>query len=297
MNAPMPPIGARSVSDGAAEPVADAPGSVALSRWPDPRALAALFVLALRQLAHGRRLLVLALLFALPGVLAAAVSLASRTPPEPAALEFAFAFNLIPHALAPLAALLYAAGVIRDEAEEQTLTYLLMRPVPRWALYVVKLAAALLVSCLLTAVFTALTFAVIAATASEPVAEGLLGRALTTAGALALAQVGYGALFGAAGLVTRRALLAGVAYIVLFEGLLASFDTVARRLTVMYYFRVLIVRWLGTEHARAWQLDLATAPEAASCVLVLLSTGLVLTVLAALLFTVREFRMKTPEGG
>ena len=44
-------------------------------------------------------------------------------------------FNLIPHALAPLAALFYAAGIIQDEVEEQTLTYLLLRPLPRWALY------------------------------------------------------------------------------------------------------------------------------------------------------------------
>jgi ABC-2 type transport system permease protein len=271
--------------------------AVTLSRRPDLGALAALFVLALRQYAHGRRLLILALLFALPSVLAAAVSLASRQAPEASTLEFGFVFNLIPHALAPLAALLYAAGIIRDEAEEQTLTYLLMRPLPRWALYVIKLFAALLITCLLTTIFTAATFAVIAATASEPLAEGLVGRALTTAGALALAQVGYCGLFGAAGLVTRRALIAGVAYIVLFEGLLASLDTVARRLTLMYYFRVLILRWLQPLHTEDWKIDIATAPEAQTCVLVLLATGVLLTVAAAVLFTVREFRMKTPEGG
>jgi ABC-2 type transport system permease protein len=278
-------------------PTAEADDPIILSRRPDVGALAALFVLSLRQHARGRRLLVLALLFALPSVLAAVVSLAARHPPQPGDLEFAFVFNLIPHTLVPLTALLYAAGLIRDEAEEQTLTYLLMRPLPRWALYVVKLLAALLVTCLLTAVFTGATFAVIALTAREPVADGLVRRALTTAGALALAQVGYCALFGAVGLFTRRALLVGVAYIILFEGLLASLDTVARRLTVMYYFRVLTLRWLEPAHADPWKIDLDTAPEAQTCVLVLLGTGLVLTVAAALVFTVREFRMKTPEGG
>jgi ABC-2 type transport system permease protein len=278
-------------------PTAEAAGPVPLSHRPEPRALAALLGLALRQHAHGRRLLVLALLFALPSVLAAVVSLAARRPPEPGTLEFAFVFNLIPHTLVPLTALLYAAGLIRDEAEEQTLTYLLMRPLPRWALYVVKLLSALLVTWLLTAVFTAAAFAVIAATAHEPVAGGLVGRALTTGGAMALAEVGYCGLFGVVGLLTRRALLAGVAYIILFEGLLASLDTVARRLTVMYYFRVLALRWLEPAHGEEWKIDLATAPEVRTCVLVLLGTGLVLTVAAALLFTVREFRVKTPEGG
>ena len=53
----------------------------------------------------------------------------------------------------------------------------------------------------------------------------------------------------------------GVAYIVLFEGLLASLDTVARRLTVMYYFRVLVLRWLEPASGKEWSIDLATAPE------------------------------------
>ena len=56
------------------------------------------------------------------------VNLASRFPPAAENLQFALIFNLIPHALAPLAALLYATGIIQDEVEEQTLTYLLLRP-------------------------------------------------------------------------------------------------------------------------------------------------------------------------
>jgi ABC-2 type transport system permease protein len=271
--------------------------AIPLSRRPDWRALAALFVLTLRQHARGRRLLVLSLLFALPSVLAAAVSLVPRRPPPADALEFAFVFNLIPHTLAPLTALLYAAGFIRDEAEEQTLTYLLLRPLPRWALYLVKLVATLLVTCLLTGVFTAAAVATIAVTASEPLGREMVRRALTTAGMLALAQVGYCGLFGALGLLMRRSLLAGVAYIILFEGLLASFDTVARRLTVMYYFRVLVLRWLAPEHGREWSISLDTAPDAQTCVLTLLGVGLVLSAVGALLFTVQEIRMKTPEGG
>ncbi len=76
----------------------------------------------------------------------------------------------------PLAALLYATGIIQDEVEEQTLTYLLLRPLPRWALYLVKLLATLLVTAALTAVFTAATFAVIALTAQRAGDRGT-GRA------------------------------------------------------------------------------------------------------------------------
>ena len=34
-------------------------------------------------------------------------------------------------------------GIVQDEQEEQTMTYLLIRPIPKWALYSVKLLATL----------------------------------------------------------------------------------------------------------------------------------------------------------
>ena len=68
------------------------------------------------------------------------------------------AFMFIPQALLPLVALVYATGIIQDEQEEQTLTYLLIRPIPRWAIFMVKLLATLTTTVLLTAVFTALTY-------------------------------------------------------------------------------------------------------------------------------------------
>ncbi|MGA2061335.1 MAG: hypothetical protein ABSG67_12695 [Thermoguttaceae bacterium] len=270
--------------------------AVVLSRRPYPGALASLFVLTLRQLIRGRRLLVVSLLFALPCVLAAVVNLAFRNAPPIEGTQFALIFNLIPHALAPLAALLYATGIIQDEVEEQTLTYLLLRPLPKWALYLTRLLATILMTSVLTAVFTAATFVVIALTAPGPSTAGLVEQALKTAGLLALVQVGYCGFFGLLGLLMRRSLLVGVAYIVIFEGIFASLDTVARRLTVMYYFRVLVIRWLKPASGNEWAIDMTTAPQAQTCVLTLLIAGLILAVAAALIFAGREFRMKTPEG-
>jgi ABC-2 type transport system permease protein len=264
---------------------------------PSPRALGTLFELTLRQHLRGRRWLILSLLFALPSVVAALANLTPRRPPPAGALDFALAFNLMPHALAPLAALLYAAGIIRDEAEEQTLTYLYLRPLPRWTIYAVKLLATLLVTCLLTAVFTMVLLVTIPLTGQEPVTQEMMERALTTTGLLALLQVSYCAGFGLLGLITRRSLIVGIGYIILFEGLLATLDTVIRRLTAMYYFRVLVLRWLDPPLGKEWSINLDTAPSASTCVLVLLGTGLILTAAASWLFTVREFRMKTPEEG
>src|SRR5262249_33282543 len=125
-------------------------------------ALAVLFVLTLRQHLRGRRLIVVCLLFILPSVLAVIIKLTAQLRPgDLGKVEFVLVLNLLPSALATLTALLYAAGIVRDEVEEQTLTYLLLRPLPRWALYITKLLATILVTSLLTGMFTVLTMAVI----------------------------------------------------------------------------------------------------------------------------------------
>jgi ABC-2 type transport system permease protein len=257
--------------------------------------LAALFVLTLRQLIRGRRLLVLALLFLLPSGLVALIRLGAH-PPGPAHLEFAFIFNLIPHTLAALTALLYAAGMIQDEVEEQTLTYLLLRPLPRWLLYVTKFVATWLVTSLLTCGFTILTLVVIWWNTPELWSEVLPGRALKIAALMALAQAGYCALFGAMSLLTRRAMIGGLIYIFAIEGLLANFPFVTRQLTVMYYFRVLSVRWLEPADTRSWALDLALVPSAGNCVLTVLVASAMLVAVGAMQTMRQEFRMKTPEG-
>ncbi len=275
-------------------------------------AVAALFVLTLRQNLRGRRLLVLSLLFLLPVVLAGVLKFVPY-PPAPEAVEFALIFNLIPHALAPLTALLYAAGAIQDEVEEQTLTYLLIRPLPRWALYATRIVAAWLTTTVLTVLFTTVALTVIYWDTSILWGNVLPRRAATVAALMALAQAGYCALFGLLGLLTRRSLIAGIAYIVAFEGLLANFDAVVRRLTVTYYFRVLSLRWLESPGSKEWStgdlaatrlapwseewsLKLATAPSANECVLTLLTVSVLFVLLGALLIRQIEFRMKTAEG-
>ena len=210
--------------------------------------------------------------------------------------DFTFLFILIPHALAPLAALLCAGGIIRDEVEEQTLTYLLLRPLPRTAIYAIKLLAALVTAALLTSFFTVATLVFIAWLTGEPPTAGYFAQGVKIAAIFSLAQVAYCGLFALLALLMRRALLVGVVYIIFFEGLLATFDTIARRMTVMYYFRVLVLRWLNPASGATWEFNLKTAPTAANCVLTLLVAGLVLTIVGSLIFASGEFRMKTPEG-
>ena len=55
-------------------------------------------------------------------------------------------FGLIFQALLPVSALLFASGMVQDDIEEQTLTYFLIRPIPRWVIYLAKLLGTFVVT-------------------------------------------------------------------------------------------------------------------------------------------------------
>jgi ABC-2 type transport system permease protein len=270
----------------------------------------ALFVLTLRQHLHGRRWIVMGVLFLLPAGLA--ILIRSTAPDaRPMVIEFLLAFMFIPQALLPLVALVYATGIVQDEQEDQTLTYLLIRPIPRWAIYLVKLLATLTTTVLLTAVFTALTYAAMYVGGATGFAD-VSRRCLTAIGIHGLSVAAYCCLFGLIGLYTRRALVAGILYAAVIEGLLANLPFGLRFITVIYYARVLAYRSMDftlTDHGRsvdlaagAWQLDvrtdpgLAEHPQLQSCVLILAIAGLAFALVGALLCARREFHVKTPEG-
>ena len=93
-------------------------------------------------------------------------------------------------------------------------------------------------------------------------------------------------------------MVVGIFYIVLFEFILANIDFAVRKLTVMYYFRVLVrhLPEVDRRTTRVWSIRLGDAPEPLTCVLVLLGVTVLATLLAARRFSSREFYVKTPEA-
>ncbi len=269
------------------------PAPIRLSRRIDPSAVWTLFMMTVARHCRARRLLVLGFLFLLPIGIAL---LARHYDPnyQPENVETALIFYMIPHTLIPIAALLYASGIIQDEIEEQTLTYLLIRPLPRWLIYMTKMTATIVVTTLLVSLFAAATEVVVYWN-SPGLQEVVPGRSLKLAALFLLSLSAYNALFGCLSLFIRRSLAMGVTYIVLFEGIFANIDFVFRRATVMYYFRVLSLRWLEGRDP-GWSIDLDLAPRSFECVVTLAITSVILSALAAIAFTVREFRVKTPEA-
>lgn len=285
-----------SIAENTARPAAATPPRPSPHIWVPFSAIWALFTLSLERVARGNRLLVLGLLFLLPTVITLIARYYNDVDARFAAEgQEALVFYLITNALIPFSALVLASGLIQDEVEEQTLTYLLVRPLPKWLIYLAKLAAVIVIAASLASVFTMLTLAALHYGTEGFSGQVFPGQAIRISALLALASATYCALFGAVSLILRRSMIISVAYIILFEGIFANIDFVVRKATVMYYTRVLAERWLGI-HVESWSINLDYAPSGWNCLLILLGAILISTIAAAFLFTVREFRLKTPEG-
>lgn len=125
----------------------------------------------------------------------------------------------------PVVALVIGAGVLGAEIDDGTAVHILTKPLPRREIVLAKLAVAIGV----TGVSTVVPMFV-AGVLTESVRLGL-GIAAGTA----LGAVTYSALFLLLSLLTRRPVLVGLAYIIVWEGVLTNLLSGTRVLSVQMY--------------------------------------------------------------
>ncbi|SCL41029.1 ABC-2 type transport system permease protein [Micromonospora pallida] len=125
----------------------------------------------------------------------------------------------------PVIALIVGTGVLGAEIDDGTVVHILTKPLPRWQIVLPKLAVAFGVS----AVTVALPLYV-AAVLAHSVRLGLALVLASAVGALA-----YSALFVALSLVTRRPVLLGLVYVLIWEGLLGNFVSGTKVLSIQQY--------------------------------------------------------------
>ena len=140
--------------------------------------------------------------------------------------------------LLPLAAVIFGTTAFGGEVEDGTIVYLLVRPLPRWQVALVKYAVAVAVT------FGIATVSVLVAWMALRTAElpAVFPRAFIAASLVA--SVLYCALFSAVGLMTRRGLVAGLLYLIFFENLLARSLQGVKWLSVREY-GVSVAQWAG----------------------------------------------------
>ena len=133
--------------------------------------------------------------------------------------------------LIPVTALVFASAALGDLAEDGTLVYLWLKPVERWRLVLAALAATLSI---------ALPVAVIPATLAAIIGGGGSRVALGALAGSALATFGYSTVFLGLGLLVRRALAWGLAYILIWEAAVSRVARGAARLSIEVYARSLL---------------------------------------------------------
>ena len=146
-----------------------------------------------------------------------------------AAFTFVQSFGL--GLLVPATALVFAAAALGDPAEDGTLVYLWLRPIARWKVVVASFAAS---------VSVAVPFAVVPTVLAAGLTRTGRGLPLGALCAAALAVAAYSSLFLGLGLLVRRALVWGLAYVLIWEGFVARSGTAAARLSILVYARSLL---------------------------------------------------------
>ncbi|WP_446211328.1 ABC transporter permease subunit [Micromonospora sp. IBSANI012] len=137
----------------------------------------------------------------------------------------------------PVVALIVGTGVLGAEIDDGTVVHILTKPLPRWQIVLPKLAVATVVS--------ATTVAVplfVAGVLADSVRLGLALAAASALGALA-----YSALFLALSLLTRRPVLLGLVYVLIWEGLLGNFVRGTKVLSIQQWVIAMADRMAPTD--------------------------------------------------
>ncbi|MFI6327920.1 ABC transporter permease subunit [Micromonospora chersina] len=177
------------------------------------------------------------LLLPLPGLLLALAILSRSLGVDPGEWGPAVLVGLGLAVVLPVVALIVGTGVLGAEIDDGTVVHILTKPLPRWQIILPKLAVA--------AGVTAVTVAVplyVAGVLAHSVRLGLALAAAASIGALA-----YCAFFVALSLLTRRPVLLGLVYVLIWEGLLGNFVSGTKVLSIQQYVIALADRIAPTE--------------------------------------------------
>ncbi len=201
----------------------------------------------LSLLSRSRRAWAAAGLLLLPALIAWLVA-AANAKVTPSGLSTMLGWYALLGVSVPLASLLLGVAVIAEEVEDRTITYLLLRPIPRAALLFGRLLPAVAWLWAFSAVGTALLVAA-ASTARGSDAGVSDGVRLPLLLAACAGVAAYTALHAALGVWVKHAMIVGLAYSFAIEGFLSNLPGRNQLLTIQHHLRSLVA---GTGDD-AWQ--------------------------------------------
>jgi ABC-2 type transport system permease protein len=182
-----------------------------------------------RALLGRRRTILMALLAGAPVVLGILIRLGNGT--RPSALSGALDGLLVSSVL-PLVALVFGSAALGSELDDGTGVHLLTKPIPRWAIVVPKIVVSGGLTALLVVPSTLIAGVLIGGTGSHQV-----GMTVAFAVAVLVGAFVNSSIFVALGAVTSRGLVIGLAYSLLWEGLLSAALAGTQLFSVREYIR------------------------------------------------------------
>lgn len=186
------------------------------------------FQLSLRQLISRRRLLVILILAILPVALSAIMAaLASDEPNYIEEFSDVIIDGLIVAVLLPIVTMVLATMSFRHELDDRTLSYLVLKPIPRWMIVLPKVLAAVVAGGLLVMISGTI------ATVIGP--ESSIQAVFAVLVALFIGVTTYTMIFTWAGLISSHALGFALVYVFLWEALVTSLLEGTRYLSVRGY--------------------------------------------------------------
>ena len=222
-----------------------------------------IYRLSLTQMSRPKRLFILLFIAAIPIALAV---VAAIFPPDGEDLV-SFRDNvlmgpMVISAVLPIITVVLATASLGHEIEDQTMTYLFLKPVPRWGIVLPKFLATITVAGVVVIGSGVLT------TVIAP--EGSFVTSAAAAAGLAIGVVAYTAIFTWAGLMTNHALALGLVYVFVWEAAIVGFLQGVRWLSVRHYTEATIHGFDDIQFAGdSATLSLSQALPAAGIVIVL----------------------------
>ena len=237
-------------------------------------AFGALVTVTLRGLLGRRRVVLMVVLAALPVLVGLLIRLGGGRSDAPEILD-----SLVIRTVLPLIALVIGTSTIGSEIEDGTAVFLLAKPIARWRVALAKLTVA-------AGLTAALTVPPILVTGL--LVGGFGGASVATAFGFALAAIAggtaYAVAFVALGVVTTRALVVGLGYTLLWEGVLAGLLDGTRFLSIRQATLGVAAGLTGEDAG----VDVLEPVVAAAILVVVIVGGFLLTARALARFQVRS---------
>jgi ABC-2 type transport system permease protein len=226
-----------------------------------PAALGPLRRLMIRALLGRRRSLGVLLLAAVPVLVALILAVAGGLgPPATIAVDV---FSTLTLGLAiPLVALILGTGALGTQVDDGTIVYLLVKPVPRRTVILAAMLVAAPATAALAVPATLVSGFLVLGTTAPNLQAGMALGAL-------LASVLYGTVFVTLSVLTGRALVIGLGYLLLWEGFVTSVLPGTQVLSIREYAMAIVNAVAGISPARPGTgVDPLVAAAAAAVVLV-----------------------------